>query len=371
MPTTTQHDRLLADQVLEVARHQFRDCPIRFGRTHKVDMRFEGSARDIVWKGPCKRRGGGFIIVCDYRHLQLQEHRVVLKQMLEDYANHVLGLKSEKVTPIQKRRKAFDICRNTAVNSTNDLELLVGEVWMSLGDYMPTRVRELQVDAVAAWLATTSCTGAIRRPPRPQPQLPAPLVAVPPPCRPPARPVLAPQQDPDDDSNCWYTAATPPELALPSDFETLLLANHSRPSVGLYTATHLSAGQTEISCRARRLHPTQARRPRTTPYPLPTPRPRPVQEHTPTPLVDTTLSRAEDLLLKLRMAFQAPTTSPSGVDPTTSTGAALSLDLVRQTILTALAANAAGTTTLTTRSSSSLVLTKTSSTTVQCHSGTY
>lgn len=155
-------DRTIAGMVIANASRRIENCHIRFGRTHKVHKRFEGIARGIQWRGPCKRRGGAFVILCDYGNMVKQEHRMVLKQMLEDYSQYVLTLSTTNASPIKKRRKSYQVCRNKAVNSSNDLELLIDGRWVPFGQYMPTPVRELQPSAVSMWLACqTACVSDV------------------------------------------------------------------------------------------------------------------------------------------------------------------------------------------------------------------
>lgn len=145
-------ERFLANRILEIASKKIRNCRIRFGRTHKVSKRFNGIARFITWKGPCKRRGGAFVLICDYSNLRQEEHKMVLLQMMQDYSSHLLQLKLSGAIPDKKRRKGFEVCRNTTINASNDLELFINDGWISFGAYIPSNVRELQVDAVNVWL---------------------------------------------------------------------------------------------------------------------------------------------------------------------------------------------------------------------------
>jgi hypothetical protein len=145
-------DREMARRIIDVASHDIVNCPIRFGRTHKVQRRFVGTARSIIWKGPCKRRGGAFVILCDYDTMREQEHKMVLLQMIEDYSEHLLQLKLVGAKPEKKRRKQYDVCRNKTINSSTDLQLYIHGKWLSFGKYMPSKVRELVMFDTRNWL---------------------------------------------------------------------------------------------------------------------------------------------------------------------------------------------------------------------------
>lgn len=151
----------IASNILEVVNPKLSGCRIRFGRTHKIPNRFVGNVRSVRWDGPTKRRGGAFVLICDYKHLYNQEHRVVLKQMLQDYSEQMLFLKKTNTKPAQKRRKPFQPVQNTAINTTNDLEIEIDGQWTSYGTYLPTCVRELQPIEVAKWLMIHTTHGEI------------------------------------------------------------------------------------------------------------------------------------------------------------------------------------------------------------------
>lgn len=139
--------------ILQIVNTKLSGCRIRFGRTHKIPQRFMGYIRAVRWDGPTKRRGGAFVLICDYKHLRNQEHRVVLKQMLQDYSEQMKYLKENNAKPPQKRRKPFQPVQNSSINTTNDLELEVDGEWVSYGTYLPTNVRELQPVEVQNWLS--------------------------------------------------------------------------------------------------------------------------------------------------------------------------------------------------------------------------
>lgn len=144
--------KILADEIIQIALIELVGCKIRFGRTHKVEKRFEGWCRWIVWEGHCKRKGGSFVLLCDYKHLTKQNHKTILKRMLHDYAKHIIELKRSKSKPLTKRRKCYDKCRNMAINSSTDLEIFMNGVWQKFGDYLPNDVRMLDKKATKEWL---------------------------------------------------------------------------------------------------------------------------------------------------------------------------------------------------------------------------
>ena len=149
----------IASNILEVVNPKLSGCRIRFGRTHKIPNRFVGNVRSVRWDGPTKRRGGAFVLICDYNNLYNQEHRVILKQMLQDYSEQMLFLKKTNTKPAQKRRKPFQPVQNTAINTTNDLEIEIDGQWTSYGTYLPTCVRELQPIEVEKWLMIHTQSG--------------------------------------------------------------------------------------------------------------------------------------------------------------------------------------------------------------------
>lgn len=144
-------ERSMAARVIDGA-WRLNECMIRFGRTHKVDRRFEGRARRLQWTGSTKKKGGGFVLLCDYNGMSCQTHKTVLKQMLCDYSSYLAHLKRSNIHPIQKRRKPYGLCMNMAINASHDMELQIEGSWVPFGDFLPTSVRELDPCAVAEWL---------------------------------------------------------------------------------------------------------------------------------------------------------------------------------------------------------------------------
>jgi hypothetical protein len=151
--SSVEEETILAERVLDAAQRTIENVRIRFGRTHKVDERFIGLSRSIVWLGPCHRRGGGFNFLCDYGNMRNVAHKMVLKQMLSDYGNLISRLKDTGATPLNKRRKKYEQCRNTAINSSNDLEFEINGHFISLATFMPTKVRELRKAETEEWLS--------------------------------------------------------------------------------------------------------------------------------------------------------------------------------------------------------------------------
>jgi len=147
-----EHSRAVANRIVSALSFHVSGCPIRFGRTHKVTQRFEGRAHGIQWKGPCRRRGGAFVVLCDYGTMKKQEHRMVLKQMLLDYSEFLHYLRCSNAQPLKKRRNPYEPVRNKAVNASNDLELFIKGAWISFGNLFPTKVRQLQSPHVENWL---------------------------------------------------------------------------------------------------------------------------------------------------------------------------------------------------------------------------
>lgn len=143
------------DEVLHKIRSLLRGkggTACRFGRIHKIDKTFNGMVRDVVWNGPCKRRGGGFELICDYKDLKGESHKVVLRRMFEDYTKHVAYLVAKKVKPLKKRRKAYTMSVNTTINSAKDLQLCIGGEWKPLHQVFPSDVRELEPASCRLWL---------------------------------------------------------------------------------------------------------------------------------------------------------------------------------------------------------------------------
>lgn len=151
VPAGNNEQLVLAEYVVRKITPVISNCPIRFGRTHKVDRRFIGVSRYIWWQGPCARRGGSFVIVCDYGDLKGQAHSTVLKKMLSDYSEYLQMLSRSNAVP-KKGRKPFSICRTQCVNMAVDLEFFVGGMWQPLCQILPTKVRELDQEAVLKWV---------------------------------------------------------------------------------------------------------------------------------------------------------------------------------------------------------------------------
>lgn len=146
---------------------------LRFGRTHKITKQFKGVVRAVDWSGPSNRRGGAFVILCDYSDMLGCTHHEMLKRMLSDYSSYLNKLKENNVQPLKKRRKGYAECRNLSVNTSNDLEVFLNGGWVKWGSYIPSTVRELDSRSVERWLSDRASVkvggevvGKAREPPK-------------------------------------------------------------------------------------------------------------------------------------------------------------------------------------------------------------
>lgn len=147
---TAEKEQLrITDNIIRILLIELVGCKIRFGRTHKVEKRFEGVCHWVDWR-KTTRRGGSFFLMCSYKN-EYQDHIATLKTMLSDYASHISELIEKKCKPLKKRRKLYE-CRNMSVNSSLDLELYLNDKWCKFGEYFPNNVRMMITNDVKAWV---------------------------------------------------------------------------------------------------------------------------------------------------------------------------------------------------------------------------
>jgi len=130
------HDKhSLATNICRTFESCFQNCTVRFGRTSKIEKKFEGRISRLSW-AICERKGGGFTIWLDYAGAVARPHHAVLQEMVRDYSTEV-----DRQRYAGGRVKAI---RNKAVNISKDLEILVGTNWCTVGTLFPIFIRELR-----------------------------------------------------------------------------------------------------------------------------------------------------------------------------------------------------------------------------------
>ena len=95
------------------------------------------------------RKGGPLQLNCDYQDRKGVSHQSVLKSWLELYNKETRELAGTKKGT---RKKPIRANENNIINAAKDLDLCIDGKWISMSDFIPTKVRELDPHAVREFI---------------------------------------------------------------------------------------------------------------------------------------------------------------------------------------------------------------------------